>query len=223
LNELTDSVSAAAQAMSPGVMSPWAMSQWAMSSWAMSQWEIVAVVLAVAYLVLAIRQNIWCWAAAFASTSIYLVLMYQASLLMESALQVFYLGMAVYGWYQWRHGPESDHSLPVSRWRPARHAGVIVAVLIATLISGRLLSEYSTAALPYIDSFTTWGAIVATFMVARKILENWLYWFVIDSVSIYLYVNRELYLTALLFAGYLVLIVIGYLSWRRDMQEMHAA
>ena len=56
-------------------------------------------------------------------------------------------------------------------------------------------------------------------MVARKILENWLYWFVIDGVSIYLYVNRELYLTALLFTGYLVLIVIGYLSWHRDMQE----
>ena len=96
-------------------------------------------------------------------------------------------------------------------------------MLVATLISGRVLSEYSEAALPYIDSFTTWGAIVATFMVARKVLENWLYWFVIDSVSIYLYVNRELYLTALLFAGYLVLIVIGYLSWRNDLQEMRAA
>jgi len=189
----------------------------------MSPWELFAVVLAVAYLVLAIRQNIWCWAAAFVSTAIYLVLMYHASLYMESALQVFYLGMAVYGWYQWRHGPGLDHSLPVSRWSPQWHVGAIVAVLVATLISGRVLSEYSEAALPYIDSFTTWGAIVATFMVARKVLENWLYWFVIDSVSIYLYVNRELYLTALLFAGYLVLIVIGYLSWRKDLQEMRAA
>ena len=182
--------------------------------------EVVAVLLAVAYLVLAIRQNIWCWAAAFASTSIYLVLMYQAQLYMESALQVFYLGMAIYGWSQWRGGQGAGHSLPVSCWRPVRHLVLITSVLLATLISGKLLSEYSTAALPYADSFTTWGAIVATFMVARKILENWWYWFVIDSVSIYLYINRELYLTALLFAGYLVLIIIGYLSWRKDLQKV---
>jgi nicotinamide mononucleotide transporter len=200
LNDLINSVSVAAAAM--------------------SSWEIVAVVLAVAYLVLAIRQNIWCWAAAFASTAIYLVLMYRALLYMESALQVFYLGMAVYGWYHWRHGPGPDHSLPVSRWPPAWHIAAMVTVLLATLISGRLLSEFSSAAMPYIDSFTTWGAIVATIMVTRKILENWLYWFVIDSVSIYLYVNRELYLTALLFAGYLVLIVVGYLSWRKDLQQV---
>ena len=72
---------------------------------AMSPWEVTAVVLAIAYLALAIRQSLWCWAAAFASTAIYLVLMYQARLYMESGLQIFYLGMAVYGWYRWGHGP----------------------------------------------------------------------------------------------------------------------
>lgn len=184
---------------------------------AMSPWEAVAVLLAIGYLLLAIRQNIWCWAAAFASTTIYLVLMFSVRLYMESALQFFYLGMAVYGWYQWRHGPGPGHALPVSRWPVGRHGIVIGCVAVATLISGRLLGEFTAAALPYVDSFTTWGAIVATFMVARKVLENWLYWFVIDSVSIYLYINRELYLTALLFAGYLVLIVIGYVAWRRDL------
>lgn len=199
MNDLLDSLTAIAAVMTP--------------------WEAVAVVLAVAYLFLAIEQNIWCWASAFASTSIYLVLMYRAHLYMESALQVFYLGMAVYGWYEWRHGPGASHALPVSRWSPVRHAGAICGVLSATLVSGWLLQQFSSAALPYFDSFTTWGAMIATFMVARKILENWLYWFVIDSVSIGLYISRDLYLTALLFAGYLVLIVIGYRSWRRDMRE----
>jgi len=203
LNEALDNVLKAAAAMSP--------------------WEIAAVSLAVAYLLLAIRQNIWCWAAAFGSTAIYFVLMIRVQLYMESALQVFYLGMAVYGWYQWRHGPGADHALSVGRWRAARHVVVIGGIVVATLISGRLLSELSQAALPYVDSFTTWGAVVATFMVARKILENWLYWLVIDGVSVWLYVNRELYLTALLFAGYLVLIVIGYLSWRKDLPEAAAA
>jgi len=203
LNDLIDNVSALTAMTSP--------------------WEVIAVVLAVIYLALTIRQNIWCWAAAFVSTSIYLMLMYRAHLYMESALQVFYIGMAIYGWYEWRHGPGPDHSLPVSCWSPLQHVGIIIGILCVTLISGRLLSEYSTAALPYVDSFTTWAAIVATFMVARKILENWLYWFVIDSVSIGLYINRELYLTSLLFAGYLVLIVIGYWSWRKGLQEVQSA
>ncbi len=185
----------------------------------MSPWEGAAVVLAIAYLVLAIRQNPWCWAAAFASTSIYLVLMYEARLYMESVLQVFYLGMAVYGWYHWRHGPGPDHALPVTTWSVSTHVRVIAGVVALAVLSGALLSIYSDAALPYLDSFTTWGAVITTWMVARKILENWLYWFVIDSVSIYLYASRELFLTALLFAFYLVLIVVGYRAWRREMRR----
>ena len=186
---------------------------------AMSLWEVVAVVLAITYLVLAIRQNLWCCAAAFVSTGIYLMLMYQALLYMESVLQVFYLGMAVYGWYHWHHGPGPDNTLPVATWRAATHVRVIAGIIVLSAASGALLSVYTDAALPYLDSFTTWGAVVTTWMVARKILENWLYWFIIDGVSIYLYISRELYLTALLFVLYLVLIVVGYRAWRREMHR----
>jgi len=189
----------------------------------MSPWEAAAVLLLIAYLVLAIRQNIWCWAAAFVGTSIYLVLMYQARLYMESVLQIFYLFMAVYGWYRWRHGPGPDNELPVTTWTPMQHVQAFATILALTFVSGTLFDRYTDAALPYLDSFTTWGAVVTTWMVARKILENWLYWFVIDSVSIYLYVNRELYLTAMLFALYLVLIVFGYLAWRKDVRPQAPA
>jgi len=184
-------------------------------------WEAVAVALAVAYLVLAIRQNIWCWAAAAVSTTIYLFIMYAAGLYMESALQVFYLAMAAFGWFQWRRHADATRDLGVSTWPLRRHVFAIAGVLALVFASGGLLSEYTDAALPHLDSFTTWGAMVATYMVARKILENWLYWFVIDGVSVGLYVNRGLYLTALLFCGYLVMIVIGYRAWRASMGERH--
>ena len=180
------------------------------------------MILAIAYLVLAIRQNIWCWAAAALSTVMYLFIIYQAKLYMESVLQLFYLGMAAYGWHQWRLGGEDHGELKVSTWPLRLHAFAIASVMLLVFISGELLTRYSEAALPFLDSFTTWGAIVATFMVARKILENWLYWFVIDSVSIWLYLERELYLTAALFAAYLVMIVIGYRSWRASMLESQA-
>jgi nicotinamide mononucleotide transporter len=182
-------------------------------------WELLAVLLAIAYLVLAIRQNIWCWAAAAASTFIYLFIMYQAKLYMESVLQLFYLAMAAYGWYQWQRRRDGEGTLKVSTWPLRNHIFAVGAVAALVLTSGNVLAAYSDAALPHLDSFTTWGAIVATFMVARKILENWWYWFVIDAVSVGLYVNRGLFLTAALFIGYLVMIVIGYRAWRASMAE----
>ena len=185
-------------------------------------WEVLAVVLAIAYLVLAIRQNIWCWAAAAISTLLYLFIMYRANLYMESVLQLFYLVMAGYGWYEWRHGGKGGTQLQVSTWPARYHAIAIASVFVLVFVSGELLSRYSDAALPFLDSLTTWGAVVATFMVTRKILENWIYWFVIDAVSIVLYLSRDLYFTAALFAAYLVMIVFGYRSWRASMKQATA-
>jgi nicotinamide mononucleotide transporter len=187
------------------------------------QWlELLAVALAVLYLLLAIRQNIWCWAAAAVSTGLYLFIMYHARLYMESALQVFYLAMAAYGWYQWRRGGADHAGVRVTTWPWRSHLLAAAVVFALVFASGFLLERYSDAALPFADAFTTWAAVVATWMVARKILENWIYWFVIDSVSVYLYLSRELYFTAALFVAYLVMIVFGYRSWRRSMLEQGA-
>ncbi|HET6592395.1 MAG TPA: nicotinamide riboside transporter PnuC [Xanthomonadales bacterium] len=177
-------------------------------------WEALAVVLAVAYLLLAIRQNAWCWAAAAISTSLYLFIMYESKLYMQSLLQLYYLAMAAYGWYNWRRPQATGGHLPVTVWPLRYHALAVGGVLLLVFLSAGLLQRYSDAALPYLDAFTAWGAIVATFLMARKILENWLYWFVIDTVSIGLYLDRELYFTAGLFVFYLVMIVVGYRSWR---------
>jgi nicotinamide mononucleotide transporter len=86
------------------------------------------------------------------------------------------------------------------------------------MTSGYILSNNTDAASPYIDAFTTWGAIIASYMVAKKILENWIYWFVVDFVSVFLFVSRELYPTALLFSLYLVLVIFGYRSWKNEWQ-----
>lgn len=180
---------------------------------AMSGWELVAVLLGIAYLLLAVRENLWCWYAAFFSTAIFLYLFWQVGLLMESGLQVYYLAMAVYGWWQWQHGSGEDGELAITRWGARQHLSALALILLASTISGWALASYTGAALPYLDSFTTWGSILTTWMVARKVLENWLYWLVIDSVSIYLYLDRELYLTALLFAVYLVIVLFGYRKW----------
>ena len=179
------------------------------------------MLLGIAYLLLAARESLWCWYAAFASTAIFLVLFWQVRLYLESALQVYYLGMAVYGWWQWKRPGEAG-TLAISRFSARAHAVVIASVLALSALSGALLTRYTDAALPYLDAFTTWGAIVTTWMVTRKILENWLYWIVIDAASIVLYLDRGLNLTAALFAAYVVIAVVGFFAWRRHYRAAAA-
>ena len=182
---------------------------------AFSGLELIAVALAVAYLLLAMRQSIWCWYAAFISTAIFTYLYWDVSLYMESALNVYYIGMAAYGWWQWRGGL-SESSSPIIRLNAQQHLIAIGLIALATLISGYLLQHNSDARLPYLDSFSTWGAVVTTYMVAKKVLDNWLYWIVINSVGIYLNIDRCLLLTALLLGSYQIMSVVGYLNWRKS-------
>ena len=189
---------------------------------ALQFFEAAAVILAIAYLLLATRENILCWPCALLSTAIYTVLFWNVSLLMEALLNIYYMAMAVYGWRQWRCGGKAQTGVGIRTLSVKKHGMIIALILLMTLTSGYLLSRYSTAAWPYVDSLTTWASIITTVMVARKILENWIYWFVIDSISIPLYIERGLIPTALLFAGYLLIVVYGYCSWRQRFYNENA-
>lgn len=175
--------------------------------------EGAAVILAILYLVLAIRQNIWCWLCAGLSTAIYTWLFFGARLYMDSALNVFYFGMAVYGWFAWSRGSMQDTELPVSRWHLKVHALALISIASISSVGGYLLASYTDAAYPYVDSATTAAAVWATFLVARKVLENWWYWLGIDAVSVYIYWDRSLELTSVLFALYVFMIPFGLWRW----------
>jgi nicotinamide mononucleotide transporter len=177
-------------------------------------WEAIAVALGVAYVFLAAKENVLCWPAALVSTAIFSWLFWDVSLLMESALNIYYLAMAIYGWWSWT-STSQHRSQQIHSWSLKKHAVCICLILILALTSGLLLSHYTQAALPFLDSITTWAAVITTYMVAQKILENWLYWVVIDAISIYLYIDRELYLTAMLFAAYVVIAIYGWHSWKK--------
>jgi nicotinamide mononucleotide transporter len=179
--------------------------------------EAAGVLFSVLYLVLAIRESLWCWPAAFLSSALTILVMFGARLYSEAALNVFYAAMAVYAWYQWRYGGRGRgaDALPIGVWALRTHALAIGGTVALSALVGWLMSR-TDAAFPYLDAFVTVGSIVTTYMIAKKILENWLYWLVIDSVSLYLYLDRELYLYVALFALYLVLVVIGLVRWHRD-------
>ena len=180
--------------------------------------EIVAVILAIAYLILAMLQDIRCWVAWIISSLMYFFVMYSANLYMEALLQIFYIFIGLYGLYQWRFKADKKDVLKITTWSVKNHLIVISALVFLTSLSGYILMIYTAAASPFVDAFTTWGAIAASYLVAKKILENWFYWFVIDFVSVFLFISRELYPTALLFMVYLVLVVFGYSAWRKSWQ-----
>lgn len=182
---------------------------------ATSPLEGLAVTLAVAYLLLAMRQSQWCWPAALVSTLIYVVLFYDVALLSESVLNLYYMAMALYGWWSWRRG-RAGGRLPVNSRPLAWHLRVIAIGAAVSLAWGHLMATQTQAAFPYLDAATSCFAVITTWMVTRKVLENWLYWIAIDAASIWLYLQKDLAMTALLFVAYVLMAVGGYWSWRRD-------
>ena len=179
--------------------------------------EIFAVIFALLYLFLAMKQNIACWYAAFISTLIYIIIYWDVSLYMESLLNFYYLLMAIYGWINWNKKSQIDKNYVIS-WSYQNHIVVILLILILTVISGFSLQK-TDAVYPYLDSFTTWASVITTFMVAQKILSNWIFWIIINSVAIFLNFDRELYLTVILLITYQVMSIYGYYQWRKSYYE----
>ncbi|GAA5025593.1 nicotinamide mononucleotide transporter [Marivirga lumbricoides] len=185
---------------------------------AMSWLEGAGVLFGILYIIFAARENILCWPASLIGVSIYLIICYQVKLYAEMGLQFYYLGTTIYGWWHWKN-PGKKGELPVSKMKLPEHVLFIVTGILVTLSLGYFLVEQTDAQLPYLDSFTTVFSIFTTILVTRKVLENWLYWIIIDAVEAYVYFQRELYLTSVLFAAYVVIAVIGYVKWRSSFKK----
>lgn len=178
--------------------------------------EWVAATLALGYLLLAIRQSAWCWSFAIASALLYLVVFARSGLYMQTALQVFYAAMAVYGWRTWS-GTRDDAPIAITRWPARHHVLAWSAIVIVAAVSGALIAHQAADGwVPYLDAAIAWGSVLATWMVTRKILENWLYWIVLDAAMVALAAWQGLAATALLFTLYTLLAIRGYWQWRRD-------
>jgi len=178
--------------------------------------ESVAVFFSMLYAILVLKESIWCWGAAAVGSSLYIYICFSAQLYSQTSLQVFYLFMAFYGYYNWN---KKDQYLEISEWSIGKHLLILAIGTTLIFLIGFYLSAYTNAKMPIVDSFTTVFSLFATYMVAKKILENWLYWIVIDAVLAYLYFSRDLHLTSLLFMTWTIIAVFGYFSWIKKMQR----
>lgn len=185
--------------------------------------ELIAMLLSLAYVILAAKGSLWCWPAAFISTALYTYIFYDVLLLMDSALNAYYLFMAVYGYLQWSKqtdtGTSNSVELTIVSWVLSWHIKACLALAVVATILGYVMATYTPADFPYLDTYTTVYAVFATYLVAQKVLENWLYWIVIDFVSIYLYIEKGLVPTTILFVIFVIVAGYGYAKWLKLYQK----
>ncbi|WP_319557383.1 nicotinamide riboside transporter PnuC [Thiomicrorhabdus sp.] len=180
---------------------------------AQSGWEWSAAILGIAYVMLAARNSIWCWPAAFISTAIYSVLFWEGKLSMQAVLNLYYLAMAVYGYYAWSKAGPKEETLPISRLSKQQHLFFILGGALFTLVIGIWMDNRTENPFPYLDAGVMVFSIMTTVLTARRVLESWAYWLVIDSVAIVLYGLSGFYVTILMFTVYLVVATYGQIHW----------
>ncbi|MFK8008215.1 MAG: nicotinamide riboside transporter PnuC [Saprospiraceae bacterium] len=178
--------------------------------------EILATIFGFIYIILAIKENVWCWFWGILSCGLWAWATYNLyDYYFDAVLNVFYVVMGFVGIYQWKFGGRDEDELPVTQMTVNQHVIVVLVGLICTFLLGFLLDKYTLAQKTYLDAFTTAFAIFATFMTIQKKIGNWIYWIIVDMIYVYMYWAVGAYLFMLLFIVNTVLAVKGYLNWRK--------
>lgn len=172
---------------------------------------------AIMYVILAAVENVWCWLFGILASALSIYLCYVGKLFLESGLQIFYVTIGIYGWYQWLYGSKEKTELKIISFPLSKNLPLILVGIVVWIPLGLTAKYFSTQVMPYLDAFITAFSLVATWMTAKKIIENWLYWIVIDGLAVLLYGYREFYLIALLYVIYTILALAGYFKWKRNL------
>lgn len=178
--------------------------------------ELAAVIFGIIYIILIAKKKRLGWHFAFVSSILYVYLSFNAKIYIESGLQSFYCFMAVYGWYIWN---KSDHEEDfVAVWPIKRHFVIIIASSICSIILGFLMLTFTDQQSPYLDAFTTIFSLATTYMVAHRILENWIYWIIIDVALAILYFKQELYLVSINYLVFSIIAIFAFISWYKTFK-----
>jgi nicotinamide mononucleotide transporter len=180
--------------------------------------ELLGVITSLIYLYFSVRQIIWLWPFGIISSALFIWIFFSSKFYADMGLQVYYLGISAYGWYYWAGGNKDENTaVPVSRL-----SGSLAGVLSGTgliLFFGivAILKFLTDSDVPWGDGFTTAASIIATWMLARKILEHWLLWIIIDAFAAGLYFYKGLYPSSVLYVIYAIIAVLGYRQWKKDL------
>ena len=190
--------------------------------WQHQTWlEIIGVITGLACVYLAALNKILNWPIAIISVSIYIFIFFDAHLFADMGLQLYFLVMNIYGWYYWSRKSATEKKAPVMLISRKEIILSVIAITIFTFILGSIL-KYTTASFPFLDSFCTACSLVAQVFLARKVLENWLIWIFVDIIYVGVYIFKGLDLTAVMYAIYVAIALLGYIDWRKDYRKQIA-
>ena len=190
--------------------------------WQGQSWlEIIGVITGLLCVYLAAKNVIWNWPFAIVSVAIYIFIFFKTHLYADMGLQFYFLAMNIYGWYFWSRKPAADTKTPVIRITRKEVIISLIAVVAFTFLLGTVL-KYTPASYPYIDSFCAACSLVAQVLLARKVMENWLIWIFVDIIYVGVYIFKGLHITAVMYAIYVAIALMGYIDWRKDYKKQLA-
>lgn len=195
-----------------------------LAEWLFSHWlELAGALLGFISIYLQIKQHNWYWPVSIVMVSLYAVVYYQSKFYADMSLQLYFFAVGIYGWYYWLSGnnkkeKESLRKVPVVSLKLSGWIKAIVATICFYLIIAFILVRYTDSDIAYGDAFTTAFSFVATFLLARKLIENWIFWIIADVVSVGLYIYKGLYPTAILFFVLSILAFYGYWEWKKELK-----
>jgi nicotinamide mononucleotide transporter len=185
----------------------------------MSLIEAVATFFGLLCVWFTIRENIWCWPAGLVQVSLFIVIFLEAKRYSDMLLHIIYVFLNGYGWYHWLYNKKGKEELPVSGVGKLLPLWGVVCI-IGTVILGFVMITYTDAAFPYPDAFITVASLIAQWLMAKKKLESWYFWIIVDLIAVGVYGLKELYLTTGLYAVFLVMAIFGYYEWRRSFLQL---
>lgn len=199
-------------------LQPWPGLPWLQ----MSPLEIAATVFGLWSVIAYVRESVWAWPTGLINVILYILLFWNSRLYGDTALQVVYVVLQFYGWWQWLHGGAGRRQLPITATSPRLWLSLGAIAAVAYVPMALLLGRYTDTDVPWWDSAPTISSLVAQWMISKKKLENWYVWIATDLVYIPLYLYKQLYLTAGLYAVFLVLCVLGLRAWTRTLRAAPA-
>jgi nicotinamide mononucleotide transporter len=189
-----------------------------MPAWLATGIEWTAAAFGLLCVALTVRRSIWCWPTGLVQVLLYIAVFYQARLYSDLLLHVVYVVLQLYGWWAWLHGGTRGGPLRIRRLSAAAGAGWACAAIVGIASLGFAMSRWTDAALPYWDAATTVLSLVAQVLLARKILENWLVWILVDVLCIGIYTVKGLHVTTALYSVFLLLATMGLMAWLRNLK-----
>lgn len=183
--------------------------------------ELIATLFGIANVYLLTKQKIWAWPAGIVMVSLYVYIFAVSRLYSDVILHVIYVLLNIYGWWNWSRKDDKIEKLKVTHLRDSSKYLWGGLIIFGTVLWGWIMDTYTDASFAYFDAFTTVASLSAQYLLAKKKIENWIIWIIVDIVAVNIYFFKDLYLTAGLYVLFMVLCVSGLINWRKSMQTQN--